>query len=149
MKKVLLSAGMMLLTGLGGVFAKDRPAEVSKKVWESFNDRFAGALDVSWGEERDLEIATFRLDEMVFFAYFDKDGEWVATARNILSDQLPILLIMQLKKEYHDFWISALVEVDSQAGISYFITLENASKTLLLKSAGWDDWTVSKKDKKE
>jgi hypothetical protein len=149
MKKILLSTGLMLLIGLAGAFANEGPAAVNKKVLESFNYRFAGAKNVSWAEESDLEIATFRFDGLAFFAYFDKQGEWVATARNILSDQLPIPLLLRLKRDYHDFWISGLVEVDSQSGINYFVTLENASKTLMLSSIDFADWSVSKKAKKE
>jgi hypothetical protein len=149
MKKILLSSGLILFIGLAGALANEGPAAINKKVIESFNDRFAGAVNVSWTEESDLEIATFRFEGLAFFAYFDKQGEWVATARNILSNQLPIPLLLHLKRDYHDFWISALVEVDSQSGISYFVTLENASKTLLLNSTDYADWTVSRKDKKE
>jgi hypothetical protein len=149
MKKIVFSAGLMLLTGLGGVFANEGPSLVNKKVLESFNDRFTGAQDVSWKEEGDLEIASFQFDGLFFFAYFGKEGDWVATARNILSSQLPIPLLMQLKKGYPDFWISALVEVDSQSGINYFIRLENVNKILLLRSSGYDGWTTMTKTKKE
>jgi hypothetical protein len=148
MKKIIFSAGIIFLAGFSTVFANDGPAMVSKQVLESFKDKFSGASEVSWKEERELDVATFRFDGLIFFAYFDKQGEWVATARNILSSQLPIPLLMQLKKDYQGFWISALMEVDSQSGTSYYITVENSSKTLLLRSTGYNDWAVNIKFKK-
>jgi hypothetical protein len=149
MKKIFYLFGLALLVGCSSALAADGHPEISKKVLASFNERFAGAIDVYWEQERDFEKATFQLDAVVFFAYFDTDGQWVATARNILSNQLPIPLMLQIKKEYSDCWITGLVEVDTETSISYYIYLENESKSVVLRSLDIDSWNLYSKTKKE
>jgi hypothetical protein len=149
MKKIFYSIVLTLSIGCSLAFAGDGHPEVSKKVLASFNDRFAGAINVFWEHERDFEKATFQFDDVVFFAYFDTDGQWVATARNILSNQLPIPLLLQLKKEYNDCWITGLVEVDTETSISYYIYLENENKSVVLRSLDIDGWNLFSKTKKE
>jgi hypothetical protein len=150
MKKIFFS--LMLLAGLGlstSSFAGKHSPDVSKKVWQSFHERFSSALDISWEQERDLEKATFRIDGMVVFAYFNSEGEWIATSRNILSSQLPIPLLLKLKREYGEYWITGLVEMDTPSGMDYYITLENSNRSLLLKSSDFDQWTLFQKLRKD
>jgi hypothetical protein len=52
------------------------------------------------GKLDDFVRATFTMDGSVLFAYFQPDGEMIAVTRNILSDQLPINLMVTLKNKY-------------------------------------------------
>src|SRR5580693_6593789 len=62
MKKIFYLFGLALLVGCSSALAADGHPEISKKVLASFNERFAGAIDVYWEQERDFEKATFQLD---------------------------------------------------------------------------------------
>jgi len=69
--------------------------------------------------------------------------------RNITSTQLPISLLSDLKKDYNEFWISDLFEIASEDQTTYYVTLENANKKIVLKSEGSSNWTVFSKTKKD
>ena len=55
----------------------------------------------------------------------------------------------ELKKEYNGFWISELFEMVSDDQTTYYVSLENADKTLVLKSNGTSGWSVYAKTKKD
>jgi hypothetical protein len=149
MKKRIITAVLVLLVAGTTAFADSANARIDKKVIYAFNSRYTGATHVNWFQESNLYKATFQYHEICFTAYFDAEGEWVATTRNVLSDQLPLPLIMRLKNDFGDFWITELIEVDSPYNISFFVAIENSSKSIVLRSEGFGDWEVYRKSRKE
>jgi hypothetical protein len=148
MKKTILSLCLLMVVTIGSTYAHDRGAGVSQIILTSFKNNFAGATNVAWENDRPFVKAIFSYNSQILFAYFDTNGDLIATARNILSDKLPINLILALKKEYPDCWISALVEMDMESNVTYYITVENASKKYTLQSVENCDWEVFSKSKK-
>jgi hypothetical protein len=147
MKKTILAMAMMLMAGLTGAFAKDNEG-VNKQISSSFSKDFMTAKNVSWNKHKDFTKATFTLNNQVMFAYYDENGNLIASARNILSEQLPIKLFNDLKIGYSKYWISELFEIDKDGQTSYYVTLENADETLILKSSGFNDWSTYKRSRK-
>ena len=78
-------------------------------------------------------------------AYYTPDGELIAVIRNIISEQLPLKLLMELKKNYSHLWISELLEVVNGSDDQYYVTLENADETLILKAKAHKSWKLYKK----
>jgi len=148
MNKSILSIVVLLFAAVSIARADEHRDAVNQKVLTSFNEKFSGANNVSWNRERDFQKATFSYNNQVLFAYFDADGALIATVRNILSDKLPINLLVSLKKEFNNFWVTELLEVDSEYSICYYITLENDNKVLTLRSDNGTSWEVYKKVKK-
>lgn len=121
--------------------------EINENILRSFNNQFAGAQDVNWEEGKSISKVTFRLNGQVMFAYYREAGELVAVTRNIISGQLPITLLADLKKSYQDFWITDLFEISADDNTSYYITLQSADQMLVLKSSGMQGWQTFKKIK--
>jgi hypothetical protein len=147
MKQTILAMAMMLMTGLTGAFAKNNEG-ISNEITTSFNKDFVSATNVSWNKQKDFTKATFTMNNQVMFAYYDESGSLIASARNILSEQLPINLMNDLKKGYGNYWISELFEMDRDGQASYYVTLENADETLILKSSSFNSWSTYKRSKK-
>jgi hypothetical protein len=147
MKKTILAMAMMLTAGLTSAFAKNDEG-VNKQVQTSFSKDFTAASNVSWTVGRDFTKATFSMNNQIMFAYYDQNGDLIATARNILSEQLPINLMSSLKKGYSDYWISELFEMDRDGIAAYYVTLENGDETLILKSNSLNDWSIYKRARK-
>ncbi len=148
MKRTILSIGMMLTIALTtSAFANDNE-RMTQKAKESFNSNFTGTKAVIWQNQGEFVNATFTINDMVMYAYFNENGDLMAVTRNILSDQLPISLITDLKKNYSNHWISDLFEMAADGQTSYYITLENADETLILKSNDFNSWSVYKKIKR-
>jgi len=146
-KRILIFA--LLLTGISYSFANKVDDSINKRAVASFNREFNSASDVKWERKSGFIIATFSMNNEVAFAYYNTDGEMIALARNILSDKLPILKLLSLKRDYSHCWISNLIEVSKAEGVSYYATVENAEKKITLKSAEAGNWEVYSKEEKE
>lgn len=150
MKKRILIWAMLLVTGLSGAYANNtaNTTGVSDQVIASFQKDFASAQEVNWETGRDYSKATFKLNGQVLFAYYSNNAELVAVTRNILSSQLPLSLMTDLKKGYGKYWITDLFEMASNNETSYYVSMENADYRLVLKSVGTNRWEVYRKEKK-
>ena len=147
MKKTILATAVILMVGLTGAFANNGE-EVNQKVAASFSKDFETAKNVQWQRQKDYEKATFSLNNQVLFAYYNENGELLAVIRNILSENLPISLYSDIRKNYSEFWISDLFEMASEDQTTYYISLEKSDETLILKSVDHNQWVVYKKIKK-
>lgn len=121
--------------------------EVNENVLRAFNKEFSGAQDVNWEVGKSVSKATFRLQGQVMFAYYHDAGDLVAVTRNIISGQLPITLLSDLKKNYQEYWITDLFEMSADDNTNYYITLQNADQTIVLKSSGTQGWQLYRKQK--
>ncbi len=147
MKKFILSAVFALLLAKSSLFAAEAP-EVNAQVLNAFKTQFGAATDVEWSTGSNFYKASFLYNNNYVFAYYNTEGEFMATVRNISSVNLPMLLQTNLKQNYDDYWISDLYELAKNDGTAYFITLENADQKIILKSSGGTEWTLHKKSGK-
>jgi hypothetical protein len=147
MKKKCLTWMLLLLTLTNFGFASKKD-EINSKVTNSFKKDFANASEIKRETEKAFVKLTFLLNEEVMFAYYSQNGDLLAVSRNILSNRLPLSQLIGLKKGYADYWISDLFEINAGDETAYYITLENADSTLVLKSEVNQDWAVYKKGTK-
>ena len=148
MKNKMLIGLFLLITGISSAFANGNE-EVNDRIIRSFNKEFAGAQNVQWSNSKDFVKATFTLNEQVVYAFYSQDGTLLGATRNIVSGQLPISLLTELKKNYSNFWIADLFEMAANDETSYYITLEDGNYKLVLKSNANNSWEVYKKEKKQ
>lgn len=148
MKKTILIMLLSLVTVVSSAFASNKDG-VNDKVNDAFNKEFSLAKEVSWETGKDLVRATFKLNDQILFAYFTRNGDLMAVTRNILSTQLPITLMAALKRDFNAYWISELFEISNAQGTVYYVTVENADVSLVLKSDNNYEWQSYKKNKKD
>jgi hypothetical protein len=147
MKKriLLLSIALVSLTAFS--YAADAPV-ISKNVISSFNKEFSNARDIKWEHQADFVKAQFTMNDMVLFAYYNNNGDLIAITRFISPEQLPLEILTSLKKDHTGYWISDLFEIQTEAGTSYYATLENADQVVVLKSEGTSGWQTFQREKK-
>jgi hypothetical protein len=148
MKKTILMWVLLLTVGISNTFANNKLENVNEQVISSFKKDFGTAQDVSWEKSKEISKATFKLNDQVMFAYYAEDGNLLAVIRNIVSGQLPISLLSDLKKNYSSYWISDLFEMASDDSTSYYVTIEDGGQKIVLKSQGSAGWETFKKEKK-
>jgi hypothetical protein len=148
MKNKILIGVFIFITGIGSAFANDKE-EVNARIVKSFQKEFAGAQDVQWVTTKEFVKATFTLNEQVVYAYYSSDGNLLGVTRNIVSGQLPMNLLTDLKKNYNNYWITDLFEMATNNENTYYITLEDSDHKLVLKSNGTNGWEVFKKERKQ
>ncbi len=144
MKKLLLVFTIFSFIYSTGSFAQDKtPAIVSK----SFQNSFSNAEEVSWSGANDLYRAAFTSAGQTLFAFFDAEGNLVASARDISLLQLPLSLQTDLRKKYKDFTVTNSFEINNEAGTAYYVTVESNFTRLQLKSASYGEWDTYKKSR--
>ena len=107
MKKLALLIAIVVTTQLS--FAKDAPATTSSVI-KIFNKSFYRATEVQWQHSEIYDKVSFVFDNRFMNAYYTTAGELIAVIRNIISDQLTLKLLLQLKKNYPGMWISELLK---------------------------------------
>jgi hypothetical protein len=147
MNKFILSIATVLMMSFSA-FASGNDNVVSQQARNAFKKDFASASNISFEQKDSYVKATFSLNGSILYAYYSNDGDLQAVVRNIVSDQLPISLLADLKKDYDGFWITDLFEISSNEQTSYYVTLENSDKKIVLKSSGTNYWDVYSKEKK-
>ncbi len=141
---------VVVTLSITSIFANNskNPNNVNERVEKSFKKEFASAQQESWTRVNNLNKVQFTMNGQILFAYLNDEGTLVGVYRNILSSQLPISLMTQVKDEYSGYWISSLFEVANDGLTTYYITLENADQQLVLKSENSANWTVFSKTRK-
>ena len=148
MKNKILIGVFVFITGISSAFANGKE-EVNDKIIKTFQKEFAGAQHVQWVTTKEFVKATFTLNEQVVYAYYSSDGNLLGATRNIVSGQLPINLLTDLKKNYNNYWITDLFEMATKSENMYYLTLENSDHKLVLKSNGTNGWEVFNKERKQ
>jgi hypothetical protein len=141
------AAAMLLTVGISSSFAT--PNGGDDAVTSSFRKDFKKAELLSYETSKAYTKLTFKMNDMVMFAYYNTDGQLIAVIRNIKSNQLPIRLLLKVKQNYADFWVSDLFEMNADGSSCYYITLEDANTTVTLRSADASDWEVYSRKTKE
>ena len=147
MKKIFLSAIFAMLLAIGSLFAAE-VTEVNSVVLNAFKKQFANASDVEWSTGSNYYKVRFLYNNNYVYAYYNPEGDFIATTRNVSSVNLPMLLQTDLKQKYNNYWITDLYELAKPENTSYYITLENADQKIILKSSGGSEWTQYKKSGK-
>lgn len=113
----------------------------------AFKRTFQNARIMNTEVRKGFTRLTFKMNEVIMFAYYSDNGELLAVTRNIVSSQLPMGLLMSLKNDYSGYWITELFELSGDGLNSYYVSLENADSKIVLRSNGdsWEEYSNTKK----
>jgi hypothetical protein len=81
-------------------------------------------------------------------AWYETTGRFISVTRSMSSTELPLYLRYRLKTSYTNYWISDVVEESNKNGFTYYITLENANKKIVLISKKGSNWEIFQKHEK-
>ena len=147
-KKLTFMIAMVLTVGISSSFATPTD-DINSQVKASFRKDFQKAELIGSEVSKQFTKLTFKMNDMVMFAFYSDNGELLAVTRNIKSSQLPIQLLLQLKKDYNDYWISDLFELNGEDLNNYYITVENADKKITLRSTNNSTWELYERTTKK
>lgn len=135
MKRIFLSLSLMLTVAVT-TFANNE-TNVSELVQQSFKKEFAGAQSVTWNDMGTYFKATFILGGHRAEAYFNPDGEFAGSVRDLFYDQLPLAVMKSVDSRFTDASIVDVKEVSTSEETNYRVTLEMGGKKYRVKvSAG-------------
>jgi hypothetical protein len=145
MKKIILAA--LIMSSSFTLLAAEEPI-VNEKVLNAFHKTFGQPNDVKWSESPNSYEVKFKMDETTSRITYDKEGNILKTYRYYKEEQLPLMIMAKLKQKYNDKKVFGVVEVASEEGTFYHITLEDAKNWLEVKADTYGEISIQKKFRK-
>jgi hypothetical protein len=152
MKKLIIS--MLILIGTSALRAQSS-YEPSTELVTKFNHQFEGAADPKWSQKGDVIGVGFLQDGLCKIAYYDQDGNLVASGRKISESQLPMKihhdlasLKVGLEKKSGPFLGGSCYEfLKESGGTEYVFLFENSREAVVISSEG-DHIRITNRTKK-
>ena len=150
LRRTAITMALFLTLGISYGFTSPsvEPARSNDEISIAFSKSFRNAQIISKESHKTYTKLTFRMNDMIMFAYYSENGELLAVTRNILSSQLPVNLLVSLRTDYSNYWISDLFELSGDSQDCYYVTVENADVKVTLRSAG-EEWEVFSSTRKQ
>ncbi|MBN9380734.1 MAG: hypothetical protein J0H74_08220 [Chitinophagaceae bacterium] len=146
MKKVSIIA-LMVITIASAAFAGDNNA-LNFKGADHFKKLFPNATKVIYEVKKDFTEVNFTWNNLNLQAFFDNQGNFIATSRAIEVNALPLSYVVNINKEYDGYDILEAIEFDhAENGMSYFVTVSKNNKKYILNISASGDISVFKKMK--
>ena len=145
MKKIFLSLSILLTAATAFAHTTTLP---SPGVEEIFKKEFAGAENVVWAQQDNYQKATFILGTYRVVAFFNEDNEFAGCIRNILYDQLPMIVTKSVDKKFPGADLLEISEITNSEGTSYLLRVEVKNKQLKVKINSDGNITETEKLKK-
>jgi hypothetical protein len=148
--KHLSIAVILLLTVLGTTHAnpispKDGPNFVGA---DRFLHQFPEATSINYKVTGQFTEVNFVWNGLQLQAYYDLEGNQLATTRAIDRNSLPVNVMLTLKKLYPEGIVTSAIEYsDAGEGLSYYVTVAAPKSTLLLHVSTSGECSVFKKMK--
>ncbi len=140
MKKLLLA--VLVVAALGSsAFATD-VSRVSSKAQNSFAEKFGNAQNVKWTAKESYNKVTFTLADEQVEAFFATDGDLIGLSREVAFKSLPLAAIQKIKKEYAGFSVKETIEFEQNDEKSFYVSLVNADKKLILEVSFYGNVSV-------
>lgn len=148
MKKLVVSLAMFVAV-FGTALASDG-SKISYRVEQAFNKEFAGAKSVKWEVIRkaDLFQAHFIYNNERLNAFYDAEGNLVATGRYVSAAHLPLLLRKNVYQKFSGYQVKDIIEYVQGDETSYLISVENEKSKLLVHGYSSGSAYIFKKEKK-
>jgi hypothetical protein len=148
MKKIF-SLAVILLIGGAAVFAYGD--DVHPRLKAALEKNFSGAQQVTWHGTigKDLHHVSFTVNKVRINAYFNKEGELIASGRFVAIENLPLLVSDKLSRYYSKYTLRNAVEYIKDDETSYIIEMENEKAKLIVHAYSSGSSYVFKKEKKK
>jgi len=134
MKKVmfLITAAVLLLSS--GSFAANLQHVVNEKALSAFEKDFSGATQVNWQERDNLYLVEFKMDEVIFNAAYNSEGELLSSSKSIRLEELPLAVTVAVNKKYPGYEIgNNAAELSFDGQTNYFLTIANSRQVLFIR----------------
>jgi len=128
MKKIFFIATAALLA------VNIAKADPSEKLLNSFRQTFPDARAVKWNESETGYLVSFTQTGTLTKIKYDKDGSFVNSLRYYQEKDLPIKVLMAIKKKYDGKQVFGVTEFTNTDGVTYQVTLNDDKKWYIVNA---------------
>lgn len=145
MKKFFTTA-LLTVTLISGAFAGNNAA--GTKAESAFKAAYPNAQHVCLTDKDDHTTISFSWNGQKMQAFYDNEGNELATSRNIELGNLPARAQKAIASKYSDYTATEAIELDHvQNGLSYYVSLQNETTKIILEVSSQGELSVFKKNK--
>lgn len=149
MKKLTVILTALVLFISASSFAPNEEI-VSAKIKSAFEKTFTSASEVKWNKSHGFYFASFKINEQIFSAAFNEEGELLGATRNITLSQLPLNISLILQSNYPGYSMTeSVTEMTTEGQTNYYITAENSKRIVTIKASASGEVTIEKKIRKK
>ncbi|HSB91814.1 MAG TPA: hypothetical protein VLC28_01795 [Flavitalea sp.] len=147
--KRIITLAVLLTFGVATTHAAEGD-RVTSALQASLQKSFAGAKILKWSElgSSNLLFASVLYNNERMNAYFDADGNLIASGRFIKTESLPLIVSKSLNEKYSSASIIDVVEYIEKEGTSYLVTIQDDSKEMVIHAFTDGSSYIFKKSKK-
>jgi hypothetical protein len=145
MKKIIVIAGLVMLSSAG--FSAN-PPEVNEKVLDAFKKTFTDPQEPRWFENANSYEVHFKTEDIKTVVWYNKDGDIQRVYRYYDESKLPAFVLGKIRKKLSDKTIVGVTEITNDAGVNYYITLEDEKSWMKIKADSRGQFEVYEKFKK-
>jgi hypothetical protein len=115
---------------------------------DNFLRQFPKATNIDYKFKGQFTEVNFTWNGLQLQAFYDREGNPLATSRAIDQNSLPVNAQLNLKREFSDGIVTSVIEfTDASDGLSYYVTVAGPRITYLLHVSTSGDCSVFKKMK--
>jgi hypothetical protein len=145
MKKVIVIAGLVMLSSAG---FSGNPPEVNEKVLNAFKKTFTDPQEPRWYENANSYEVHFKTGEIKTVVWYNKEGDIQRVYRYYGESNLPPFVLGKITKKLPGNTIVGVTEITNDAGVNYYITLEDEKNWMKIKADAQGVFEVYEKFKK-
>lgn len=133
LSKIILTVAIALL----GTFHVT--AAPSESLLQLFNRTFPDAKYVRWAEKEGFYIVSFTRNDTQCRIWYDNEGSLVYSLRYCQETELPMKVLLAVKKRYHDKHIDGVTELTNKSGVTYELVLSDEKKWYVVNATAYGD----------
>lgn len=129
----------LVLTAIAVFSLSAATASPSEALLRLFSRTFPDAKYIRWNEEGGYHIVSFTRNESQCRIWYDNEGALVYSLRYCQESELPMKVLLAVKKRYHDRRIDGVIEVTNRNGVNYELTLSDERKWYVVNATAYGD----------
>lgn len=129
----------LLLVAIAALWLSHAVAAPNDTVLRVFSQTFPDAEYARWVEDSEYYIVSFTRNETQCRIWYDKEGALIYALRYCRESELPLSVLLTVKKEYHDKHIDGVTELTNKSGVTYEILLSDNKKWYVIKATASGD----------
>lgn len=148
MKRIILLM-MLSLAIFSQTEASRLPDPVEQTIMRSLREKFPGAEFSTTRKIENEELYTVRLvyQNEALLAYVDEAGELKAVVRSMTRSRLPMLVNLQLTRNYEGYTMRQAEELSMNGETSYMFLMQNEREQVTVRVYATGDARVIKRSK--
>jgi hypothetical protein len=134
MKTILLASVLAIASLTATAKSNNSSKKVSFSTLQSFQLQFGEVKSVAWSEAPEhMMKATFNSDGETVTAFFNEEGDFIATTVNRSIDELPLKLRTSINNAAKDAQIVEIVELQGDTDHAFYVKVRSGAGEKILK----------------